>query len=129
MKITAINSAIPAGTFRGILLDEGTKLNSNIYYDHGLEEDIGTVTNITRKSYYPFKNESMEEISKFAEANRSYKSFKNGLVDYVEETIVEVKKALSFTKSEYEVFMKDNNITKEEFIKFIRMFDFVTKAK
>ena len=129
MKIAAINSAIPARSFKGILFDEGTKSENNIHYSHGLEEDVGTSRSTTIKSLYPFKNESKEEIAKVVETHSKYNSWQNGCANYIEETIVKVKKALPFTEVEYKEFIKNNNITKEEFVKFIKMFDFMTKVK
>ena len=111
-----------------ILFDEGTKVDRNVYYDHGLEEEVGTVRNTTIKSLYPFENESKDEIVKIVEKHRKYDSLRNGCADYINETIVNVKKALPFTEVEYKEFMRNNNITKEEFIKFIKMFNFMSKV-
>lgn len=127
MNILPINRIMPKIQFKGIMLDNGTEKTSNTRFDWAYEVDMGTDYITNKKEYFPFEGETDAEIQKAIKGQTKNKEWYNGLVNVFEKTVVEIKKTLPFTASEYKEFIKQNPMSNEELIKFVRLFELLTK--
>lgn len=106
MQINNVNSANPA--FNGLWGKTTTINKSNVHFDKNLEADVGTYHFSKIKQYFPFKDETAEEINKVKLQNEyrySKKSvhdyFSHNLTSRIDECIVNIRKTLPVTAKEY----------------------------
>ena len=98
MQINNVNSANPA--FTGLWGKTTTINKSNINFDKSLEADVGTYHFTKIKQYFPFKDETTEEINKVKLQNE-YRYFSQNLTSRIDECIVNIGKTLPVTAKEY----------------------------
>ena len=122
MQIPAIGANNSASVFRGILTDEVVTHDDRVYYDHGLEEEVGSKYTLRERRYYPWKGESQVQIDAQVSKYRGSKNNSTGLVAIIEEAKVYVQNHLPFTEGEGRKMMKELSITEKEFIKQFEIF-------
>lgn len=112
MNINNVTLANPA--FSGIWGKTTTIDKSNVQFDKNLEADIGTYHYTKIKNYYPFKDETAEQIKNIKSKNE-YLNTKRSLHDYfshnitsrVDECVVFVKQTLPVTAKEYSDYLSE----------------------
>lgn len=127
MQISKINSTMPNTSFKGVWIERGTEFIEDTYYDHGLEQDIGTVRNTTYKEYYPYLDEKQVEINNIVKKARSLKEQQDGLIKNIFETHVCIKDKLPFTEAEGKAFMEKFGVNERDLVKFTEMVKLVTR--
>jgi len=127
MLISKINSTIPNTSFRGIFIENRMEYIDNSHYDHGMEQDVGTIHRTTYKEYYPYMDEKKIDIDKIVKKERSIKRQEENFLEHIFETKVTVKDKLPVTEAEGKAFMKKFGVNENEFIKLTELIKLVTK--
>lgn len=113
MKVSAITSSnFNQPNFKG-LSRVVQRVEDNTYYEGAYETEMGTCKHFKTIYYYPFADETQEEIQKFVKSNTSsYSSPTLKPVEHLYENTVEVQKRLSLTKKDYENYLESMRIAK-----------------
>ena len=127
MNIQKINFGIPSQSFRGILTEPEYSDINNTYYQHGLESEVGTRQHREVRNLYPYMNESQEKINEVVQKYTRHKTFKDGLIEFIDDASVYIKETLPCTEREAKDFMSKHKITEKEFIKNIELFKLIFK--
>lgn len=121
MRIAAINPTLQQGVktnFKGLWGKEKVDNVESSYYDGGNMCEMGTNHFITTKTYYPFKNETAEDIKKIVKKNTKSDSYSfdtyGDMSTTVNETKVKVMPKLDITEGEYNKYKNDDLLSKDE---------------
>ena len=121
MRIMSINSAISQSSkanFKGLWGKENSECVSTSFYDSSQMCEMGTTEYVTTKTYYPFKNETTEDIAKIVRENSGIKHHKNDydndISDSIRENRVKVMPKLNITEEEYNKYRNDDLLSQAE---------------
>ena len=115
MKIYAISNTKPQ--FRGLWGDTRRKQLETQYYDGAQEIYVGNNRVLIEKDYYPFKDETLEQIEKVKKdfkASESFGSEYDGLARSFEEHVVNIKKQIPLTAKQYADYIERKLLSKAE---------------
>ena len=94
---------------------------SDVYYDHGMEADCGTYHYVKEVPYYPFLDETEEEIKGVLEQYNHYNyrpattdPNSHDFTDRIDETIVKLMEPMPVTKQEYNDYIARKLLSKQE---------------
>ena len=94
---------------------------SDVYYDHGMEADIGTYHYLHEIPYYPFLDESKDEIKSVLEQYNKYDHKpasddpnSHDFTDRIDETIVKLMDPMPVTRQEYSDYIERKLLSKQE---------------
>ena len=115
MKIYSINAC--QQQFKGLWGDERYETKSSPDFSWGLECYTGTSHTVTEQDYYPFKDETPEQIEKVRKDYDKYER-KTGEYDnavtYITESILIVKEALPVTAKRYQDYIERKLLSRME---------------
>lgn len=119
MQVNNVNSTNPA--FTGLWGKSVTIDKSNVYFDKDIEADVGTYHYTKVKQYFPFKDETDDEINKVKFQNefnytlkRAYDYFSHNLTTRIEDCIVNIRKTLPVTAQEYADYISGKLVPSEK---------------
>lgn len=115
MRIFAISTT---PNFNGLWGKSKNERVSESYFDPSQMLEYGTNHNIVTMPYYPFNDESEEEIKSVIAKNQAYDHYQNDYLDDVSECITEKKvkvmPKLDITIEQYEKYKNDDLLSVEE---------------
>ena len=115
MKIYPINAN--QQQFRGLWGAETQRQNETHNYSQGLECEVGTDHVIIEKDYYPFKDETPEDIEKnikdFNKTERSAGGICDA-VEYIRERVVNIKETIPLTAKKYQEYIERKLLSRSE---------------
>lgn len=100
--------------FAGIWGKEEKQTDNNIRYDYGMEADCGTYKETITKPYYPFLDESDEDIKK---AEKDYSKFsirEDDLIKREYSQNVKIMPRIPVTAAEYKAYISRELLSKQE---------------
>lgn len=104
--------------FNGLWGKENSQCISRSYYDYAQMCEMGTNHFVTTKTYYPFKNETIEEINDVVKKNAVTETYKyndeNDISEAISEFKVNVMPKLDITEGQYNKYRNDDLLSKEE---------------
>lgn len=119
MKITGINVANYAATkqnvaHKGLWGKENSEQVEWSTYDGGMMCNMGTDRFVTTKYYYPFLNETKDEIEDVRVKNTHIPPKTNDFYNAIHETRVEIKQTIPVTEKKYNEYISRELLSKEE---------------
>jgi hypothetical protein len=103
--------------FRGLWGSERQKQVEVPYYSQGLECDLGTDHVIIEKDYYPFMDETQEEIDEIIKKYNKTERTVGGAcdaVEYIRESIVNIRETIPLTAKRYRDYIERKLLSRSE---------------
>jgi len=123
MQVSSINFHSPVGlkkisspNFKGLWGKEEVETRDNRVWSDAYECDFGELENITVKHYYPFLDETDEDIKKVKsqEFIKKTESGDSEAVTYIDSLQVYVMPTIPITAKEYNAYIARELLSKEE---------------
>ena len=115
MKVYSINVANQQ--FKGLWGDTRRKQLESQYYDGSQEIYVGNDHVLIEKDYYPFKDETPEQIEKVKKEFKASEAFDkeyDGLATAFEEHVVNIKKCIPLTAQKYKDYIERKLLSRAE---------------
>ena len=93
--------------------EENRQIESS-HYDGGNMCDMGTDHFLTTKTYYPFLNETKEDIEKVCKENNKKGVTGDSFHNVIYETRVDIKETIPVTEQKYRQYVKRELLSLEE---------------